>query len=222
MGLIPSSPGVSEWNGKLTSGGVQVCQSVWYGGDWASERHSRYGKSAETPWNVFGHDSMSIQHQPHWFWYPSALNIGCDPASGVVCQMGNNLWVHCLVTHTQNRHAPRDGIRRIFVGILQATLLKLICNAWNYTLHWECFHTCARHWDFVYRWDSAVGTRVLHPAPLGVYADAYTAHCQDFRDSWVELAKQCPLWLCGLRASGGFLKKDCELSNIWATHSWLQ
>jgi len=212
----------SSWSGKSTSGGGQACQSALYGGGWAWGSRSQYRECVQTRWILGEHGAMRVWHQLPCCSYCWAFYMGCDPAGGVPCQDAQNLQVRSLDTRTKNRHAARDEIGRYTLGNLQSMLLKPVCNAWSCHLHREHCNTHSRRWDVVWRWEAIGPARLLHSAPLGLFAAAHPAASEEYCGSWFESVGELPSRRCALWESGGSLKIDWQLLYIQATFSCRQ
>jgi len=72
---------------------------------------------------------MRVQNLLHWCLNCRAFSIDCDPTGDVASQEGHNVQVLSLDTRTKNIHPTRDDVGRNDLRNLQATLLKLVCNA---------------------------------------------------------------------------------------------
>jgi len=178
----------SSWSGKSTSGGGQACRSTLNGGGWDSGGRSRYREYVETHWILGDHGATRVWHWQPWRWHRWVFYIDCDPTGGVACQEGHTLQVCSLDTRTKNRHAVQDDVGPYPQGILQAMLLKPVCNVRSNDLHRVYQKTRSRHWNFVSRWESGVHAGVLHSAPLCMFAAAHPATSEESCGSWLELS----------------------------------
>jgi len=160
-----------------------------------------------------------VGHRLPWCCHHWGFHIGCAPAVGVACQERHNLRLDCLDTRTKHRHATRDDIGCYTLGNLQAMLLNPVCNAWSHHLHREPYNTVSRLWHVVRRWEAAVPGRVPRAAPIGMFAATHPVASQEYCSTWSELAGEPPFWCNAMRASGGPLKLDCQLSYIQLTLS---
>jgi len=137
----------SSRSGNSTSGGGVACRSGLYGGDRASGDHSRATDLVKTDCILSDHGATRVHHRLPCCWHHWALNIGCDPASGVACQERHNLQVRSLGTN--HRHAARYHVVTYTLGNLQAMLPRLFCNAWSCHPHRDHCNTCSRYCKYV-------------------------------------------------------------------------
>ena len=139
----------SSWSGKSSSGSDEACRSALSEGGWTSGGCLQYRKYVETRWILGFHGTMRVRHRLPSCWHRWAFDIGCDSASGVAWQEGDNLPVRSLDTRTKNRHVAQDDVACYTQGNLQAMLLKLVCNTGSCHLQRKLCTTRSRCWDYV-------------------------------------------------------------------------